>query len=221
MCLHAHGDVDVAGRAAERARVTVAADADPLTVVDPRRDLEIERDVLEDPAVSLASWARRLDDPAGAVAARAGPGTDHLSENRPRHLLDATRAGARRAGDRRRARRCPGPAARLARASCPDVDVQGGAGRRGSEIDLDVRSHIGAAGRSRAGAGPAAEQRLAEERGEDVREAPEVGVRWSESAAPKARVAEAVVRPPPLGIGQHLVGLRDHAETLPRRPAPR
>ena len=38
-----HADVDVAGATAERARVALAGEADPLAVVDARRDLDVER----------------------------------------------------------------------------------------------------------------------------------------------------------------------------------
>ena len=57
-----------------------------------------------------------------------------------------------------------------------------------------------------------AEERLAEEGGEDVREAPEVGVHWREPAATEPRVPEAVVCAAPLGVGQHLVRLGDGPE---------
>ena len=80
------------------------------------------------------------------------------------------------------------------------------------EVDLDVSGDVGASRRARPGARAAAEQRLAEERGEDVGEAAEVGVHRRVAAASEPGVAEAVVRRPPLGIGQHLVRLGDGAE---------
>jgi hypothetical protein len=75
-----------------------------------------------------------------------------------------------------------------------------------------VCGDIGPARRARACVRAHAEQRLAEEGGEDIGEAPEVGVHRREAATPEPGVAEAVVGRPPLGIGQHLVGLGDGAE---------
>src|SRR6266540_3606013 len=55
---------------------------------------------------------------------------------------------------------------------------------------------------------------VAEERGEDVGEAPEVERGRTESSAAQARVPEAVIEIPRLGLREHLVGLDDLAKAL-------
>src|SRR5262249_23246011 len=80
------------------------------------------------------------------------------------------------------------------------------------EIDLDGRADVRAAG-PRAGT---AEQVVAEERREEIGEAPEVEVAGLEAAAPQAGVAVAVVELARLGLGQPLVGLDALAEALLR-----
>ena len=72
---------------------------------------------------------------------------------------------------------------------------------------------VGASCRARPGARSAAEERLAEERGEDVGQAAEVGVHRRVAAGAEPGVAEPVVRPAALGIGEHLVRLGNGAET--------
>ena len=72
--------------------------------------------------------------------------------------------------------------------------------------------HVRAPRRARPAARAAAEERLAEEGGEDVRQAAEVGVHRRIATGAEPGVTEPVVRPPALGIGEHLVGLRDGAE---------
>ena len=76
-----HLDVRVAGDAAAGARVTLAADADPLAVVDPGRNLDLELLHLDRAPVPFAGGAGRLDDGAGAEARRARLGADELAED--------------------------------------------------------------------------------------------------------------------------------------------
>ncbi len=68
--------------------------------MDPGRHVELQRDVLEDPAVALAPLARGLDDPAGSVAAGACARPDDLPEHGARDLLHDAGAAAAGAGDR-------------------------------------------------------------------------------------------------------------------------
>ena len=88
-------------------------------------------------------------------------------------------------------------------------------------VTTSARSISTCATRSGPRAGPRrglarrAEEGLAEERREDVRQAAEVGHR-GEPAAAHARVPEAVVELPPLGIGEHLVRLRHRTEPRAR-----
>ena len=88
-------------------------------------------------------------------------------------------------------------------------------GERLLELDLHDRLHVSPALRTAARA-RASEEIVAEERGEDVREASEVGEDRLEAAALKTRLPEPVVGRSALGIGQHLVRLGDVAEALLR-----
>ena len=106
---HADLDEEVARRAAELAGVALATNADALAVGDPGRDVDVDRAVVQRAADPVAGGARRLDDAAEAVAARAGAGADELAEDALRDLLDAAGAAADVAGDRepcRARRRC-------------------------------------------------------------------------------------------------------------------
>ena len=93
-----HLDVDVAGRAADEPGVPLAAQADLLAVVDPRRDVDRQRPLLDDAAGAAALGARLLDPAARAGARRAGLRADELAEDAPRHLLQPPGSVARGAG---------------------------------------------------------------------------------------------------------------------------
>jgi hypothetical protein len=92
-----------------------------------------------------------------------------------------------------------------------DVDVERRPAHDVGEVDLDLRGQVRPARRPATALTRRAEESLAEERCEDVREAPEVRHR-SEPAAAHSRVSEAVVQLAALGVGEHLVRLRDRAE---------
>jgi len=81
------------------------------------------------------------------------------------------------------------------------------------EVDLDLCTDVRAARRTWPGAPPLPEERLAEERCEDVREAAEVRIHRRKPTAAQAGVAEPVVGLPALGIRQHLVRLGNGAES--------
>ena len=107
----------------------------------------------------------------------------------------------------RGARRGPARAATLAR----DGEIEGNRGREPCEclleVDLDDRLDV-ATGPARALAAPRpAEQVLAEERGEDVREAAEVHEVRLKASAAQPRMAVAVVDLAPVAVGEHLVRL--------------
>ena len=95
----AHADVDVAGAAAERARVPLAGEADPLAVVDAGRDVDLELALLERAPRAVARLARMLDDAAGAAALRAGRLADELAEDAARDLLEPAGPAAALTGD--------------------------------------------------------------------------------------------------------------------------
>jgi len=96
-----------------------------------------------------------------------------------------------------------------------DVDVERRPVDDVGQVDLDLCHEVRPARRTSAGLARRAEERLAEERREDVREAAEVGHR-GKAAAAHARVPEAVVELPPLGVGQHLVRLGHRPEARTR-----
>src|SRR3954447_20433229 len=169
---HLYLDVDVARPRAEEARVTLAAQADALAVVDARRDRDLEPALPEHAAVPVADAARRLDLPARASAAGARLGAHELAEDAPRHLLKPPRAAAGRAGRDLAARL--GAVAVAVRTGNRDLEwhLAARAGRRIDEVDLDGGSEIGAA-RPR---GPSTEEVVAEECGEEVGQTAEVEV---------------------------------------------
>ena len=96
--------VQAARRAAARARLALVRQADLVALVDAGRDRHPQRPLALGPAVALARLARRLDDLALAVAARAGADVDHLAEHRLADRADLAAAVALRAGDRLGAR---------------------------------------------------------------------------------------------------------------------
>src|SRR5581483_8516815 len=197
----------VAGPRAEETRMTLAAQPDALAVVDARGDVDFHGALLEHPAGAAALAAGRLDQPAAAGARRAGLGAHELAEDAPRDLLHPADPVAGRA----RAHRRPGLGAVTVAARARDRHLERHlarrAGRRLDELDLDRRAEVGAA---RA----AAEEVVAEERGEEIREAAEVEMPRLEAAAPQAGVAVAVVELTRLRLREHLVGFDDLAEAL-------
>src|SRR5262249_35181547 len=65
VAVRAHGDahVDVAGAGTRRAGMALARDADALAVVNPGRNVDVERALLDDTALAAALAARCLDHP--------------------------------------------------------------------------------------------------------------------------------------------------------------
>ena len=165
---HVHEHVEVAGAAAERAGVALAADADALAVVDPRRDLDLERPLLDDAARAVArrcTAARRSG--RDRRSARHACGADELAEDAARDLLEPAGAAARRAGDGRRAR-----ARRRCRRSARTAPRPGTARRastpRAASTSSISTSAATSAPRAGARAPAGAEEVVAEERREEV-----------------------------------------------------
>src|SRR4051794_27923902 len=86
--LDADEDVDVAGDSARGSRVALAAEADPLPVVDSRRNLDAHRALAQGTARALAARAELLDDLAAPAAARARDRAHELAEEARGHLLE-------------------------------------------------------------------------------------------------------------------------------------
>src|SRR5262249_19391906 len=181
---HAHEDVQIAGPAAERARVPCAGEADALAVVDPRGDLDVERPLVERAAGAAAGLARVLDDPAGAAALRARHGAHELAEDAARDLLEPPGTAAAPTGRDARA----GLDAVAAAGPTLDGGLDGHArsrpARRVDELDLDLGRDVAAARRAAAHAG--AEEIVAEERAEEVADVAEVEVARREAARAQA-----------------------------------
>ena len=167
---NADPDVHVPGAPAELARMTLAADADLLPVVDARRNRHREPSLLDVAARAVTRGARGRHDAPCAPTARTRLGSHELAEHAPRDLLHAAGAVAR--GTCGRA--CPGlgavPAAALAGDADPEGDVSRRAARSLDELDV----YLGRDVRATCAPPAAAEEVVAEERGEDVRQAAEV-----------------------------------------------
>ena len=127
--------------------------------------------------------------------------------------MDDPRAAAARARDGRRAGRRAGAGAVLAGARRAHAHAERDSAHRVREVDLDLCTDVRAARRTWPGAPPLPEERLAEERCEDVREAAEVRIHRRKPTAAQAGVAEPVVGLPALGIRQHLVRLGNGTES--------
>src|SRR5262249_19326973 len=183
---------------------------DALAVVDPRRDLDIERSLFERATGTAAGLTRVLDDAAAAAALWARRGADELSEEAARHLLEPPGAAAARTGRDARS----GLDAVAAAGHTLDGDLDGHARRRPPrgvhELDLDLGRDVAAA--RRAAPRARSEQVVAEERAEEIADVAEVEVARREAARAQPRVAVAVVELTRLGVRQYLVSLCDLAE---------
>src|SRR6476659_9657787 len=102
--------------------MTLAAEADPLAVVDAGRDRHLEAPLLEHAARALALRARRQDLPPRAAALRARLRADELADR-----LGAVAAAVR------------------AHHGYLERDLARGALRRLDEVELDGGGEVGAA----------------------------------------------------------------------------
>src|SRR5215211_7516038 len=209
---YVHLDVEVTRAAAERAGVTLTAESDPLSVVDPGRDLHLDLALFDPAPASLAGAARVHHQDTGAPAAGTRPDAPELAERVSRHLRDLSGAAAGLA------RLCllPGldaaPGAHVAGESHGNGNRSGRPVRRLDEVDLDLGGHVAASpGSPTRGR---AEQVVPEEGGEDVGEVAEVEVRRLVAATAQAGVPIAVVELARLGLREHLVRLHHLAEAL-------
>ncbi len=171
-------------------------------------------------SVRSASWCPEplhcgawVPDQATVAAAVGAPlRANELAEGAPRDLLDAAHPVAGRARRHLRARLDAGRLAVRTRNRDTVRDLAGRPRRRFDQIDRDVGGDVRAA--RAAATHPRREQIVAEEGGEDVREAPEVERGRPEAAASQACVAEAVVELSRLGAREHLVGFDGLLEAL-------
>src|SRR5439155_4708022 len=138
-------DVDVAGAAAEHARVAFARDADPLPVVDAGRDLHLDRTLVERAPRALALLAELLDSLSRTGTGGAGLGADELAEDAARDLPQPAGAAARRTRSDGAARLGARAAAVLARDCDGERNLASDPACRLAELDRDLCGDIGAA----------------------------------------------------------------------------
>ena len=183
----AGGHVEVARRAAARARLALAGEPDPGAVLDPGRDVDLVALGLLGQAGAAAGRAGVLDDLAGAAALRAG-----LADREEALALGVDAAAfAARAGGRRRARFGAAAVAGRAAPGLRHGDADLGAVDRLVEAELDLGLEVATA--DLLGLRATAAAAAAEERGEDVAE-----VAAGEAARLGAAGAERPgARPPP------------------------
>ena len=163
--------------------MTLAVDADPLAVVDPGRDVDVELALLQRAPGAVAVLARMLDDLPAATAVGARLRADELAEHAARDLVQPAAALTAVARDRRRARLDDVAVAGLAVHRDLDRHLDLLSMRRVDERDHDLRRDVGAA-LPAACARAAAEEVVAEERREQVAEIPEVELGRPEAARP-------------------------------------
>ena len=185
-----HIDVRVAGDAAARPAWPGPRMPDPLAVVDPGRDLDVELLRLDRAPVAVAGGAGRLDDGAGAEAGRAGLRAHELAEDAARDLLQLATARAGRARDALGARLGPVTLAGSQAAATSTSTL------RSTPVKASASSIATATPTSPPRWRPPrfpGEEVVAEEGGEDVAQVREVEVGRRVAAAAQAGVAVAVV----------------------------
>src|SRR4029078_8456790 len=128
-------DVGAARRAASGAGVARAANADPLAVVDPGRNLDLELLRLDHAVIPRAGRGGRLEERTASETGRTGLGADELTEDAARDLLQLALAAAGLAGDALGPRLGALPVADLAGDRHFDLDGPFGPGERIRELD--------------------------------------------------------------------------------------
>ena len=140
----------------------------------------------------------------------AAHGPHELAEGRTRHVLQPPPAATLRAADRCRPGFEPAAVARLAGGGHLEYDASRYALGRLGQVDRQLGADVGPAPTTAGGS----EKVVAEERREEVREAPQVERGRHEAAAPEAFEAVPVVELAALAAGEHLVRLYDLLEPL-------
>ena len=160
----------------------------------------------------LHCLALLLDQLPRARARRAGPRAHELPEHAARNLAHSAAASTGRARANRSVGLRPVPSATATGNGDAERHLTIGPRRHLGQVDLDPGGDVCAAP---AAASPsAAEDVVAEERGEEIGEVAEVERCRLKATAAQTRVSEAVVELAPLGVGENLVGLDDLAEAM-------
>src|SRR6266480_2994725 len=203
----------VAGWPAPGADLPLARELDVGAVLDARRDPDLDGAARAHPAVRVAFGARPTDDRAVAAAGRARPGGHHLAEEGPGDLAHLAASGAHVAGLGVRAGR--GALARAGGAHHGRVHHQFPGRPERALGEVEIHPDGGVAAPAGTAARPSGPRAGAEERVHDVAER-EPGAEPARTGGPGPgeRVRTEVVHLPLLGVGGHLVGLRDLLEPL-------
>src|SRR5690554_2901124 len=213
---HRDGDVQIARRAAIRARFALTADTDLRALIHPGRDADLQRAHAAHLAPAPALRAQMRDGLPGAVAGRAGGDVDHLAEERLADAAHLARAATGGAALRRRTRRGARAGARRAGGGLLKFDLLLGAKHRFGEVNrqpvLEIRPTAGDLPRGLARRAEC----TAEELVEDVGHAAEPGERVRGCRRVNTGMAKAVVGSAFLRVAQNLVGLVDLLELLLR-----
>src|SRR5690242_16270144 len=207
---------EVTRGATARPDLALAGQLDVGTVLDPRGDPDLDGAPGANPAVGVTFRAGPPDDRAEPVAVRARPRGHHLPEERARDVADLAAAAADVTGLRVGARRGALTGAGGADHRGVHGQVPGRAERALGQVEIHpdggVPAPPGPAARATGGrTGP-------EERVHDVAErepGPAEAARPGRTG-PRQRVHAHVVHLALLGIGEHLVGLRDLLEPFLR-----
>src|SRR5882757_9751543 len=196
--------VQVARRPAIRARLALARQADPLSLVDAGRNADLEHLVALDAPVAVAGQARFRDHAPAAVAGRAGL----LDREKPLGHPDRAGAAAGAAGLRLGAWARAAAAARFAVIPGRNADVGAKAACSLLQRDFHVVAQVGpaecAARTTAARAGP---ENVAEDVAEGLGETTHAGTGRRPRVRIDTSVTEAVVGRALLGIRQDFVGL--------------
>src|SRR5919198_5677154 len=163
--------------------MALARDPEPLPVVDPGRNLDVERPLGDLPPLTVAIAARVLDDASGALAPRAHLRVHELAERRLPNLLKAAGAVADRTVNGSGSRLRAAAPARLADDGDGEPDLARHSVRGLDEVDLDIGGDVAAAPPART---RDAEEIVAEEGREEVGDVAEVEVGGPVAARPQA-----------------------------------
>ena len=147
---HVDEHEQVARRGAVGARVALAADAQPVLVLDAWRDADRHLPRLPAHAAPAARAARLVDDLAGAAAAGAARALVHRAAGGRDDLVDDAVAAALRALADLGAGRRAAPRARAARLEVLDLLDELAAEEHRLEVDLELAREVVALGRAAA-----------------------------------------------------------------------
>ncbi len=208
---HRDEDVEIARRRAAHPALALAGEPDAGAVLDPRRNVDRERLFAPHPALAAAALARLFDDPAGALAARAG------ALDREEALLRANPAApvTGRALYRLGAGLGAAAAALVAGNEVRHPDRRLLAAKALLERDFEIVAQIVAAARAPLAAAAAAHElaeHLVEDIGKSTRKAEIPGA--APAALLEGGMAEPVIGGALLIVLQNVIGLADVLEFL-------